>query len=62
MIDKEITNETYAATLNVILGYLKKPLQSLRRYFTDKFGHYKNMKSLCNQPGTLQTTATNTIY
>ena len=61
MTDKEITNETYAATLNVILGYLKKPQKSSRRYFTDKFGPYQSMKSICNQPGTLQLTATNTV-
>ena len=57
MIDKGITNVTYAPTTDSTLTDLKKFQDFLRRNFKDKFTHYKDMRPVSNQSGRLYATA-----
>ena len=53
MIDKGITNGTYAPNTNSALSDFKKIQDFLHHNFKDKFTHYKDMRPISNQPGRL---------
>ena len=57
MIDEEIINGTYAATVDTTLNDLKKFQDFLHHNFKGKFDSYKNMRPVSNQPGRLYATA-----
>ena len=57
MIDKGITNGTYAPTADTTLNDLKKFQYFLRNNLKDKFDRYKDMSPVSNQPGRLYATA-----
>ena len=49
MINKGITNETYAPTTDSTFTDFKKFQDFLHRNFKDKFTHYKDMRPVSNQ-------------
>ena len=57
MVDKGITNGTYAPTVDTILNNLKKFQDFLHRNFKGNFCSCEDMRPVFNQPSRLYATA-----